>query len=372
MVHCGPHEGRHTGALVAKKLDEIINSLEFPDDCMKTMTTDNAANMKVACKDSFSIDMHLGCFDHTLNLVVNAGVNSVEKIKSAIDSFKKLATECHKSSLYCERIKRACSDLNSSASTTNPVKYCKMITPVETRWNSSLMMMRSILQLRPALEAVKECTHRSTDSRLQFLIPERDDFELLESIVPILAKFETVSDFMSGENYPTICHVMVKVCFLQHTLKKAIESNQGLDDDSLREMCANMNKDLEKRFPNYGANEKAYAYTHLLHPGQKGTILYQLNIYNTTVQKMIEEEEKPSADVGLDVAIRFDSDEEDEEQAMLASMSQAMPKPNKSDDSPMMKEVIAFINGGLIPGKNLDVMAYWKAHEKEFPLLAKV
>ena len=167
MVHCGPHEGRHTGALVAKKLDEIINSLEFPDDCMKTMTTDNAANMKVACKDSFSIDMHLGCFDHTLNLVVNAGVNSVEKIKSAIDSFKKLATGCHKSSLYCERIKRACSDLNSSASTTNPVKYCKMITPVETRWNSSLMMMRSILQLRPALEAVKECTHRSTDSRLQ-------------------------------------------------------------------------------------------------------------------------------------------------------------------------------------------------------------
>ena len=109
-----------------------------------------------------------------------------------------------------------------------------------------------------------------------------------------------------------------------------------------------------------------------MHPGQKGTILYQLNIYNTTVQKMIEEEEKPSADVGLDFAIRFDSDEEDEEQAMLASMSQAMPKPNKSDDSPMMKEVIAFINGGLIPGKNLDVMAYWKAHEKEFPLLAKV
>ena len=68
----------------------------------------------------------------------------------------------------------------------------------------------------------------------------------------------------------------------------------------------------------------------------------------------------------------IDSDEEDEDQAMLASMSQAMPKPNKSDDSPMMKEVIAFINGGLIPGKNLDVMAYWKAHEKEFPLLAKV
>ena len=54
MVHCGPQEGRHTGVLVAKKIDEIINALELPpvEDCMKTMTTDNAANMKIACRDS--------------------------------------------------------------------------------------------------------------------------------------------------------------------------------------------------------------------------------------------------------------------------------------------------------------------------------
>ena len=57
-----------------------------------------------------------------------------------------------------------------------------MVTPVETRWNSSLMMIKSVLQLQPALESVKE----STDSRLQALIPEKDDFELLESIVPYI------------------------------------------------------------------------------------------------------------------------------------------------------------------------------------------
>ena len=122
MIHCGPHEGRHTGVLVAKKLDEIINSLELPDveTCHKTMTTDNAANMKVACRDSIAVDKHLGCFDHSLNLVVNAGINSVQKIKDSVDIFKKLVTSCHKSNLYCERIRRACSDLNSSASTTRP------------------------------------------------------------------------------------------------------------------------------------------------------------------------------------------------------------------------------------------------------------
>ena len=85
-----------------------------------------------------------------------------------------------------------------------------------------------------------------------------------------------------------------------------------------------MRNDLEKRFPNYGSGEKVYAYTHLLHPGQKGTILYQQNIYNATCQSLCEDEEKlVPEEVGLDVAM-VDSDDEDEEQAMLASMSQAM------------------------------------------------
>ena len=248
-----------------------------------------------------------------------------------------------------------------------------MITPVETRWNSYLMMMRSVVQLRPALEAVKDCTHRSTDTRLQDLIPSFDDFDLIESIVPILTKFESVSDFMSGETYPTICHVMVKLCFLDMSLKKTIEVSQGLDDDSLRAMCANMIKDLDKRFPNCGAEEKAYAYTHLLHPGQKGTILYKLSMYQHTLNNMILDEETPGEEAGLDVAIAIDSDDDDdEEQAMLASMSQAMPRKANNEDSPMMKEMVSFMDEGLIPGKNLDVLAFWRNHEKKYPLLAKV
>ena len=245
-----------------------------------------------------------------------------------------------------------------------------MVTPVETRWNSALMMMKSVIQLRPALEAVKECTHKSTDSRLQDLIPELEDFDMIETIIPILAKFESVSEFMSGENYPTICHVMVKICFLQMSLKKIIDSTA--QDQSLVDMCDHMNKDLEKRFPRYGVNEKVYAYCHLLHPGQKGTILYQLSEFNNTVNALVEEEEQVPAEAGLDVGMHLDSDEEDEEQAMLASMSQNMPKPNPNEDTPMMKEIVTYMNGGLVPGKNLDVLAYWKNHEKQFPMLAKV
>ncbi len=44
MAFCGPHEGRHTGLLVAKKLDEVIESMEIPNHCWKAMTTDNAVD----------------------------------------------------------------------------------------------------------------------------------------------------------------------------------------------------------------------------------------------------------------------------------------------------------------------------------------
>ena len=226
MVSCEPHEGRHTGVLTAKKLDEIINRLELPENevCAKALTTDNASNMKVAGKESDLINNHQSCVDHTLNLIVNAGLKSVKEIKNSVESFKKLVTGCHKSSLYNETIKKFCSNLNDSGT---PVHYCKMIQPVDTRWNSCLMMMKSVLQLRPALEAIKDSTHKSTDTRLQDLIPEVEDFVYLETLIPILSKFEAVSEALSGEKYPTICMVIMKLFFIQTSLINEVKKPQA-------------------------------------------------------------------------------------------------------------------------------------------------
>ena len=100
--------------------------------------------------------------------------------------------------------------------------------------------------------------------------------------------------------------------------------------------------------------------------------MYQLSEYQTTVNALLADEENAPAEAALDVAMNVDSDEEDEEQAMLASMSQNLPKTNQTDDTPMMKEIVVYMNGGLVPGKNLDVLGFWRNHEKQFPLLAKV
>ena len=96
------------------------------------------------------------------------------------------------------------------------------------------MLMRAIVQLRPALEAVKDCTREFTDPELQELIPHPEDFQLIESIIPVLSKFEAVLDFMRGEKTPTICYVMLKIWYLQTQLSATIKKSQVVEVESLR------------------------------------------------------------------------------------------------------------------------------------------
>jgi hypothetical protein len=73
LIFFGPHEGRHTGVLVAKNLDDDIESKELPLDCFKATTTDNALNMRVACIESNTREQGITCFAHILDWIVNNG-----------------------------------------------------------------------------------------------------------------------------------------------------------------------------------------------------------------------------------------------------------------------------------------------------------
>ena len=93
------------------------------------------------------------------------------------------------------------------------------------------MMMKSVLQLRPALEAIKDSTLKSTDTWLQDLIPDVEDFVYLETLIPILSKFEAVSEALSGEKYPTICMVIMKLFFIQTSLINEVKKPQAPGED---------------------------------------------------------------------------------------------------------------------------------------------
>ena len=370
MVYCGPHRGRHTGELVAEKLDEVIDSLELPpkDKLLRSMTTDNAANMKVACHSSYNIGEknHLGCFDHKLNLIVNQGINKIKEIVDVVDKCKTLAASIHHSDLHCDRIKQACTNLNESLDGNDKISYIKISQPVDTRWNSTLFMLRSVFRMKKALLSVKYCHRRTTDKNLQKIIPAEEDYDLIEEVIPTLTRFEAASEFMGGEKYPTIASVITKVAGLDKHLGDICQTRTA--SSAYKAMCKDMKDNLDRRYPDLGTTIDVLAYTQLLHPGSKGTILYRTGKLQQTCSKFLAEHEAPIPVANLDDAVHEDF--EDEEQAMLAEFSQGMTTEVRPDISPLAQELLAYRQGPMV--KNVDVLAYWKAHEKQFPLLSQV
>ena len=237
LIHCGEAKGKHTAVLIAEKLDKVIDSLELAEGMFTAMTTDNAINMLNAVnKESKTIHLGLGCIDHLLQLVINRSIDKVEVVKSAVNKFKKLSTATHKSSLNIQRIKKACGDLEKSADGPK-VSFAKIITPVETRWNSVLMMIRSILHLQLPLEAIKESPNAAKEyPKLVEAIPDPEDFEVLSKIVPVLSKFESISQTLSSDQHPSLPYVIPKIHFLHNHLFSIKVKRDSHEDKPLNDL----------------------------------------------------------------------------------------------------------------------------------------
>ena len=103
--------GRHTGVLLAQRLDHMIS--QFPalqtEDLYKVGVTDAAANMKKAVTESKEISDHLTCADHLLDTCLTKAVEKSEGLNAIVKKCKELAQRTHQSSLEWQDIKKSCS-----------------------------------------------------------------------------------------------------------------------------------------------------------------------------------------------------------------------------------------------------------------------
>ncbi|XP_065643834.1 uncharacterized protein LOC136075236 [Hydra vulgaris] len=114
--------------------------------------------MKAAINKCNFGDASLLCADHLLNLAVEATVKETKGFDSldlheAIQRATELSSRCHKSSFSEQRIKKELKLLldDSDVVGKDKLKFVKIITPVNTRWNSTFMMLESIVKMRRIL-----------------------------------------------------------------------------------------------------------------------------------------------------------------------------------------------------------------------------
>ena len=74
MLNASRIDGSHTETCIAQKIEEILESWFISIDQVHVVLRDYGSNMVKAMKDAKLRD--LGCFAHTLQLVVHDGVLS--------------------------------------------------------------------------------------------------------------------------------------------------------------------------------------------------------------------------------------------------------------------------------------------------------
>ena len=217
LVACTPVEGRHTAINVGGHIDKVIQRVAGLQRSTTTFcVSDNAANMLAAIpKHTKKIDHGLKCIDHLIHLIVKATNKAVPEVDTCFKECRDLASRTHYSWVDQQRIQRECHLLKNDLTNPLSVKYRKIITPVETSWNSKLMMIKSVSELRPVLESIREERFEDTDKsdpKFRAVIPSSTSFEVIEQIIPILEKWKMASELLSGDKKPTLHQVIFYNC----------------------------------------------------------------------------------------------------------------------------------------------------------------
>jgi hypothetical protein len=156
VLNVKPFDGSHTGEYIAETFDAMFRSWQInKQDQVHLVVRDNASNMVKAMSDAKLPD--LGCFAHTLQLVVNDGVLSQRAVIDLIATARKIVGHFRRSCLAYDQLREIQRNLGLP-------EHC-LIQDEPTRWNSTLHMLQRILEQKMALAAY--ATENSTPQLTQ-------------------------------------------------------------------------------------------------------------------------------------------------------------------------------------------------------------
>ena len=402
VVACSPETGRSTGANIAEHYCEIVAKLNLNDSVTITLTTDNAANMKLAARiaeKSAKCDLHLGCFDHTLQLVVNSVLNPKKQVvdgvpvpptvvEAAISACKRLTKLSHFSDVIPAYLANVVDQLNAETSAhedllvTPQLSYVKFANWTSTRWNSMLFMFRSIIRMRPVLDHIKAqdadpLVTSSTPKGLLDAIPSQDQLDIIEGLMPILTHFEETTNFMSGEKYPTINWAVGRLFALEHACQREA---QAAPTEEVHEACLALLEKLKERYPKFGSDNISFGQGCMLNPSLRGLVLNKVGTYQTTMDSILQEED---TNVLMASQARSPTTVKVVTDPLLLLMREMDPvdlAPPPGSQShiapaqPLRAELTAYLTsrdgmGEIEPHEQLD---WWKAREVNYPLLCAI
>ncbi|CAM4568595.1 unnamed protein product [Leuciscus chuanchicus] len=184
---------------------------KIPKSNVHVVLRDNASNMKKAM-DEMDVPS-LGCFAHTLQLVVHEELLSQRSVSDALANGRKIVAHFKHSPLATTRLEDIQKDLQM------PTK--RLHQDVATRCNSIYYMVESLLEQKRSISAY------GTNHNLPVTLTA-NQWTLLEKIITVLAPFEELTRQISSST-SSAAEVLPSVTVLKRLFARENEGDTGAD-----------------------------------------------------------------------------------------------------------------------------------------------
>ena len=242
-----------TGILIEGKLDSFLKELNLPADLPMYCVNDQARNMKLAVKLSKRLDQYL-CNNHILQCAVRDSFGMTAGMDDAFQTCKDLASLTHQSTVAAE--------LLESESDAQGINFRQLRQSVDTRCNSELDCMASVLHLKSAI--ISLCANEDIFSSKT---TSASQWKSIEGAVEILAPLKEATETWSAESIPTINTVADSLYLIHDKIDQFIETDGKNGYGVL--YAKNLKSCMEKRFPLCHTGNLLSAAANYLNPALK-------------------------------------------------------------------------------------------------------
>lgn len=242
MLHAKEFRGSHTGEAIAAKFEEMLNTWNIPKEAVHVVLRDNAKNM---IKGMGEAELRsLPCVAHTLQLTVNEGLLAQKCVSDAVAIGRKIVGHFQHSPLAYSKLQDIQMDMHK------PIK--RLAQNVPTRWNSTLYMMRSLLEQKQAIGVY------GTENKLPDSLSV-NKWSLFEKAVKLLEPFEELTRQVSLVD-SSAADVIPAITALLRVLEEDCEEDRGVGS-----MKNTLLQAARKRFADIERNS-LYSFAAILDP----------------------------------------------------------------------------------------------------------
>lgn len=362
----------HTGVALSNKLFSMLSQWGIENKIF-ALTLDNASandvsvellqsqlvlNNALLCDGEF---FHIRCCAHIINLVVQDGLKDIDEAVGKIrDSVKYVRGSQMRRQRFLECVSKV--SLNSKRG---------LRQDVPTRWNSTFLMLDSVLYYRKAF-----MNFQLSDPNYKHC-PTSVEWDRVEKIRSFLGLFYDVTNLFSGSKYPTSNLYFRPIVTCYASLKKSLDT----ENEWIKKMAALMLSKFEKYWSDFSL---ILTIAVVFDPRYKLQFVeFSYNkLYGHGSRQFLQVKEK------LDVLFKEYSKTctNNCDKGMITTNSK--PFPNAMDEE-MMEEFSALDHEfGLSQQKsqlelyldeprmdvktNLDILAYWKGNQYRYPQIASM